>query len=753
MASSVNNVKHGDPHAEGSRQAKEAELNHPEPVRCVMPRAPRPREAAVMVCLFLSLTVCVIFGVMLATRGGVQEVGGVPDGHVCLTADCITSAALLLSNMDATVDPCQDFFQFSCGGWLQENPIPPEQKQWGVDSKMWETNERILRRLLATPTLRNSTESYERKAKDFFQSCMQKEAREQASGRPLLELMDQLGGWAALGNWSEATWNFNDTFTRLHLDLKVDALFFLWVNFDDKDSSKYVFRIDQGGLGLPDRSYYISQESLKVVDAYRKLIARVVELLGADPASAQDSAQDVVNFETKLAELTVPESERTNVNALYNNVRIHELKTIAPMIDWGSFFHAMVPDLTPSARVVLYATDYLGQISQLIADTPARTLNSYLLWRVAASFVTDLSQPFRKALENFNKVAEGTAGVTEEWRLCLQAVDEHMGMALGAMFVKDSFSKESKEKVREIAVDIRRAFVFNLAKIDWMDDKTKASAVEKSNHMVEKIGYPDYILNDTLLDEKFTELRVGRESFFQNRVSGMRHQVRQMLDKLERPVDRTLWTMPPHLVNAYYWPNTNEMVFPAGILQRSFYDSKFPMSMNFGGIGGVIAHELTHGYDDWGGNYDKEGNLKSWWSNSSWTNFTRASQCVIDLYNSYVIEGKQIDGRLTLGENIADIGGLKQAYYGYKLWRKVHQDEPLLPGLNRSHEEVFFMSFAQSWCITQRPEALDVMLLVDPHAPPKYRVIGSVSQLAEFSEAFHCPVGSPMNPVHKCSVW
>ncbi|XP_078614974.1 endothelin-converting enzyme homolog [Branchiostoma floridae x Branchiostoma japonicum] len=752
MASSANHVNHADPLTEGSRQAKEVAVivNHPEPA---MPRALRPREAAVLVCLFMSLAVCVIFGVMLATRGGVHEIESTSDGHVCLTADCITSAALLLASMDPTADPCQDFFQFSCGGWLQDNPIPPEQKQWGVDSKMWETNEKILRRLLETPTLRNSTESYERKTKDYFQSCMEKEAREQASGRPLLELMDQLGGWAAVGNWSEATWNFNDTFTKLHLDLKVDALFFLWVNFDDKDSSKYVFRIDQGGLGLPDRSYYISKESLKVVDAYRKLIARVVQLLGADPDSAQDSAQDVVNFETKLAELTVPESERTNVNALYNNVRIHELKTIAPMIDWESFFHAMVPDL-PSARVVLYATDYLRHISQLISDTPARTLNNYLLWRVAASFVTDLSQPFRKALEDFNKVAEGTAGVTEEWRLCLQAVDEHMGMALGGMFVRDSFSKESKEKVREIAVDIRKAFVFNLEKIDWMDEQTKASAVEKSNHMVEKIGYPDYILNDTLLDEKFTELRVGRDSFFQNRVSGMRHQVRQMLAKLERPVDRTLWTMPPHLVNAYYWPNTNEMVFPAGILQRSFYDSKFPMSMNFGGIGGVIAHELTHGFDDWGGNYDKEGNLRSWWSNSSWTNFTRASQCVIDLYSSYVIEGKQIDGRLTLGENIADIGGLKQAYYGYQIWKKVHQQgEPLLPGLNRTHEEVFFMSFAQSWCITQRPEALDVMLLVDPHAPPKYRVIGSVSQLAEFSEAFHCPVGSPMNPVHKCSVW
>ncbi|ROL54697.1 Endothelin-converting enzyme-like 1 [Anabarilius grahami] len=349
-----------------------------------------------------------------------------------------------------------------------------------------------------------------------------------------------------------------------------------------------------------------------------------------------------------------------------------------------------------------------------------------MLWRIVAALSEHLSTAFRSTIHEFSREIDGTEQQLDLGRLCLNQANKHFGMALGALFVQQHFSSSSRTKVQELVEDIKHSLDVRLQELDWMDDETKDAARAKLQHMMVMTGYPDFLLKPELIDEEYA-FDVNEKTYFKNILNSIKYNIKLSVKKIHKEVDKTTWLLPPQALNAYYLPNKNQMVFPAGILQPTLYDPEFPQSLNYGGIGAIIGHELTHGYDDWGGQYDRYGNLKQWWTEESYRKFQKKTECIIKLYDNFTV-------------------------YNQK-WVREHGPERPLPGLKYTHEQLFFIAFAQNWCMKRRSQSIYLQLLTDKHAPEHYRVIGSVSQFEEFGRVFHCPRGSPMHPLNQCAVW
>uniref|UniRef100_A0A8C2VJH0 Endothelin-converting enzyme-like 1 n=2 Tax=Chinchilla lanigera TaxID=34839 RepID=A0A8C2VJH0_CHILA len=453
--------------------------------------------------------------------------------------------------------------------------------------------------------------------------------------------------------------------------------------------------------------------------------------------------------------ITVSEYDdlRRDVSAMYNKVTLGQLQKITPHLRWKWLLDQIFQeDFSEDEEVVLLATDYMRQVSQLIRSTPHRILHNYLVWRVVVVLSEHLSPPFREALHELAREMEGSDKPQELARVCLGQANRHFGMALGALFVHEHFSAASKAKVQQLVEDIKYILGQRLEELDWMDAQTKAAARAKLQYMMVMVGYPDFLLKPEAVDKEY-EFEVHEKTYFKNILNSIRFSIQLSVKKIRQEVDKSTWLLPPQALNAYYLPNKNQMVFPAGILQPTLYDPDFPQSLNYGGIGTIIGHELTHGYDDWGGQYDRSGNLLHWWTEASYSRFLHKAECIVRLYDNFTVYNQRVNGKHTLGENIADMGGLKLAYYAYQKWVREHGPEHPLHRLKYTHNQLFFIAFAQNWCIKRRSQSIYLQVLTDKHAPEHYRVLGSVSQFEEFGRAFHCPRDSPMNPVHKCSVW
>ncbi|ELV09591.1 Endothelin-converting enzyme-like 1 [Tupaia chinensis] len=634
-------------------------------VRAGLPRWNR-REVCLLSGLVFAAGLCAILAAMLALKylgPGAAGGGACPEG--CPERKAFARAArFLAANLDASIDPCQDFYSFACGGRL--GGPPPAQ-----------------------------------------------------------------------GVYSAA------------------ALFSLTVSLDDRNSSRYVIRIDQDGLTLPERTLYLAQdeESEKVLAAYRGFMERLLSLLGAE--AVEQKAQEILQLEQRLANITMSEYDdlRRDVSSTYNKVTLGQLQKITPHLQWKWLLDQIFQeDFSEDEELVLLATGYMQQVSQLIGSTPRRVLHNYLVWRVVVVLSEHLSPPFREALHELAREMEGSDQPQELARVCLGQANRHFGMALGALFVHEHFSAASKAKVQQLVEDIKYILGQRLEELDWMDAETKAAARAKLQYMMVMVGYPDFLLKPEAVDKEY-EFEVHEKTYFKNILNSIRFSIQLSVKKIRQEVDKSTWLLPPQALNAYYLPNKNQMVFPAGILQPTLYDPDFPQSLNYGGIGTIIGHELTHGYDDWGGQYDRTGNLLHWWTEASYSRFLRKAECIVRLYDNFTVYSQRVNGKHTLGENIADMGGLKLAYYAYQKWVREHGPEHPLQRLKYTHNQLFFIAFAQNWCIKRRSQSIYLQVLTDKHAPEHYRVLGSVSQFEEFGRAFHCPKDSPMNPAHKCSVW
>ncbi|XP_074655291.1 neprilysin-like isoform X4 [Tubulanus polymorphus] len=456
---------------------------------------------------------------------------------------------------------------------------------------------------------------------------------------------------------------------------------------------------------------------------------------------------------------------------LSNSVLVHsaassdDRNSSARMIiwDWMTYFNRMFNvvnhTINASEPVVVYAPEYLEQALPVIFSTSNRTVANYLVWRILKNRVNNLPSKYRDIKNRYDKVLYGTGTERPRFRTCVDYTKEYLGMAVGRIFVQKHFKHGAKADAEAMIANIRQAFNDLLLSVEWMDADTKKVAKEKADAIQYKIGYPEAIMNDTALNEFYKMLNYDENKYFENVLVNLREFVLSSLKKLRDPVDKNKWSTTPAVVNAFYSSSRNQIMFPAGILQPPFYSQTYPKSMNYGGIGMVIGHEITHGFDDEGRQFDKNGNLQQWWTESAIGNFKTRAQCIIDQYSNYTVPSinMNLNGIQTQGENIADNGGLKQAYQAYRDWVKTARngiEESRLPGLEHlTNDQLFFLNFAQVWCGTLRDEAYINRISTGRHSPGEFRVIGSVSNTKEFSEAYSCPSGSPMNPVHKCQVW
>ncbi|XP_029923806.1 endothelin-converting enzyme-like 1 [Myripristis murdjan] len=731
-----------------------------------LPRWSR-REICLLSALVFAAGMCVILGSMLALKYISLEAQ--QDPHC--RQDCqrkrslLRAARFVQANIDPTIQPCQDFYSFACGGWLRRHGIPEDKLSYGIITAIGEHNEEKLRRLLLEPIRRRGPDSAERKVKEFYRSCVNIQEIDKLGSDPMTEVIDSCGGWDLVGAPpGGAGWetegapqrpDFNELLYRTQGVYSTAVFFSLTVNVDDKNSSRNAIRIDQEGLTLPERSLYLGQDedSVKILAAYKALMERLLSMLGAH--NATQKSKEILQLETRLANITVSEydDQRKDISTMYNRITLRQLQRIAPSLHWKRLLDRIFHDtFSEDEEIVVLATDYIQKVSDIIKTTSKRVLHNYMLWRIVAALSEHLSTAFRSTIHEFSREIDGTERQLELGRLCLTQANKHFGMALGALFVQQHFSSQSKAKVQELVEDIKHSLDIRLQELDWMDDATKEAARAKLQHMMVMTGYPDFLLKPELIDQEYG-FDVDEKTYFKNILNSIEFNIKLSVKKIHKEVDKTAWLLPPQALNAYYLPNKNQMVFPAGILQPTLYDPEFPQSLNYGGIGAIIGHELTHGYDDWGGQYDRHGNLKQWWTEDSYRKFQKKAECIVKLYDNFTVYNQRVNGRLTLGENIADMGGLKLSYYAYQKWVREHGPERPLPGLKYTHEQLLFIAFAQNWCMKRRSQSIYLQLLTDKHAPEHYRVIGSVSQFDEFGRVFHCPKGSPMHPVNKCSVW
>uniref|UniRef100_A0A8C5J7B8 Endothelin converting enzyme like 1 n=1 Tax=Junco hyemalis TaxID=40217 RepID=A0A8C5J7B8_JUNHY len=697
-----------------------------------LPRWSR-REVCLLSGLVFAAGLCVILTCMLVlkylvTEGDSYCLEGCQEKKAFLRASRFLSA-----NMDATIDPCQDFYSFACGGWLRRHGIPEDKLVYGTIGAIAEQNEAKLRALLSRPVRRRARASAERKVKEFFRSCLDRAEIDRLGPRPMLEVIGECGGWDAPPERRD----INELLYKTQGVYSAAVLFSLTVSLDERNTSRYVIRIDQDGLTLPERTLYLGQdeESEKILAAYRVFMERLLTLLGAE--NVEQKAQEILQLEQHLA-----------------NVRgTHAVNLGVPLSSPWTSQSQILGDIHIRGVPILAHAPTVPVPGDVLRACPCpRILHNYMLWRIVVVLSEHLSTPFRDAIHELSKEMEGNEKQLELGKICLSQANKHFGMALGALFVEEHFSSASKAKVQQLVEDIKYILDQRLDELDWMDEETRRAARAKLRYMMVMIGYPDFLLKPEAIDKEY-EFEVNEKTYFKNILNSIAFGIRLSVKKIRQEVDKSAWLLPPQALNAYYLPNKNQMVFPAGILQPTLYDPEFPQSLNYGGIGTIIGHELTHGYDDWGGQYDRHGNLVHWWTERSYSKFLKKAQCIVNLYDNFTVYNQRVNGKHTLGENIADMGGLKLAYYAYQKWVREHGPEHPLHHMKYTHDQLFFIAFAQNWCIKRRSQSIYLQVLTDKHAPEHYRVLGSVSQFEEFGRVFHCPKNSPMNPVHKCSVW
>nr|XP_044625454.1 membrane metallo-endopeptidase-like 1 isoform X4 [Equus asinus] len=693
--------------------------------------------------------------------------------EICTTPGCVMAAARIIQNMDASKEPCDDFYEYACGGWLRRHVIPETNSRYSVFDILRDELEVILKAVLENSNGKDRPAV--RKAKILYRSCMNESVIEDRGSKPLLDILEVVGGWpVAMDKWNDTVgprWELEQQLAVMNTQFNRRVLIDLFIWNDDQNSSRHIIYIDQPTLGMPSREYYFNEgHNRKVREAYLQFMVSVATMLRADMKLPKDSHlvwQDMVQvleLETQLANATAPQEERHDVTALYHRMDLEELQNKFGLkgFNWTLFIQSVLSSvkikLLPKEEVVVYGIPYLQNLEGIIDIYSARTLQNYLVWRLVLDRISSLSQRFKDARANYRKALYGTTVEEVRWRECVSYVNSNMESAVGSLYVKKAFPGDSKNVVRELINKVRAVFVETLEELGWMDEASKKKAREKAMSIREQIGYPNYILEDRNkhLDEEYSKLHFSEDLYFENGLQNLKASAHRSIKKLREKVDQNLWIIGAAVVNAFYSPNRNQIVFPAGILQPPFFSKEQPQALNFGGIGMVIGHEITHGFDDNGRNFDKNGNMLDWWSNFSAEHFREQSECMIYQYGNYswdLADQQNVNGFSTLGENIADNGGVRQAYKAYLKWKAEGGKDQQLPGLDLTYDQLFFINYAQVWCGSYRPEFALQSIKTDVHSPLKYRVLGSLQNLAAFADAFHCARGTPMHPQQRCRVW
>ena len=630
--------------------------------------------------------------------------------------------------MDTTADPCNDWYRYACGGWLDSTPLPGDESRWARSfSEIAKRNRETLRDIL---------ENDKGRLGDYYGSCMDEDAIEARGAAPLHPLFERISGVSDAQSLLDVAGELQSQ--------QVNVLFGVQILGDLKNPDTNLTNFFQGGLGLPDRDYYLSESHTAELDGYGKHVAKMLTLLGEDEGSAAESAASIVAFETELAKVSRTRTEMRDVERLYNRINLDGLQESTPSLPWKAFFAAAgYPEITD---INVGTPEFFTGLDAIVADTDPVVLQAYLRWQVVSANANRLPAAFVD--ENFRFFSQELSGQKEQrprWRRCVAATGGALSEELGSAFVERKFAGDSKEVALEMIHGIEGAFEKALPGLDWMDPETRTAALEKMHKLQDKIGYPD-------VARDYSAIEIHADDYFGNALRADAFAFRYEMDKAGKPVDKTEWGMPAHMVNAYYNPQFNEIVFPAGILQEPFFNRDFPSAMNFGAIGAVMGHELTHGYDDMGRRFDPDGKMVQWWNDEAVEAFTGRAQCVDDLYSGFEVQPDLfVNGKLTLGENIADFGGIKQAYEAFTAHSATSGDEQFLEEL--TDEQLFFVAFGQVWCQQSSDEMEKMLIAIDSHSPGRFRATAPVANMPQFAEAFHCDAAAAMNPPSRCEVW
>lgn len=642
--------------------------------------------------------------------------------------------------MDRGVDPCVNFYQYACGNWNKLNPIPGDMARWDVYSKLQMDNLRYLWGILDEAAKPKATRSEsQRKIGDYFAACMDEAAVEKLGAAPLKPQLQQIAALAS-------TKQLPVLLAKLQLSTRGNGMLFdFGSNQDFEDSNSVIAFVAAGGLGLPDRDYYFKTDA-KSVETRKQYVAHVekmLRLLGDSPAAAKAGAATVMAMETALAKASLTRVEKRDPYKLFHKLTRAQLSSLTPGFAWEPF----LTELGQNGVAVVNVTEpaFFQAADGLLKSRPLAQWKTYLRWHLVHAQAPFLSKAFVDA--NFAFYSQHLRGVKEQqprWKRCVQMVDRDLGEALGQVFVEKTFAPETKARALAMTREIQKAMEQDLKQIDWMSEATKQQAYAKLRAMVDKIGYPDKWRD-------YSSLSVIPGDFLGNVERATVFEGKRQLAKIGKPVDRGEWQMTPPTVNAYYDPQMNDINFPAGVLQPPLYDPKMDDAPNYGNTGATIGHELTHGFDDEGRQFDAKGNLHDWWTKSDAEAFEKRATCVVEQYGQYiVVDDIRINSKLTLGEDVADLGGTLLAYMA---WKNATANQRLMPVDGLTPDQRFFIGMAQWACGDERPENKRLNAVTNPHSPDEYRINGVVANLPEFTAAFSCKKGQPMARANACRVW
>ena len=667
---------------------------------------------------------------------------------VCLASAALAQRGTQSSNLntlpgydpgaiDHSASPCGNFYQFACGTWLKNNPIPPDQAAWGRFDELQEHNREILHQIAEKDAQPSPTRtSIEQKVGDFWAACMDETKIQSLGTEPLKQ---ELARIAALRSRTDVAVEIG----KLH-EVQVNVLFNFASGQDFKDSTDVIGQADQAGLGLPERDYYFKEDdrSKEIRKEYVKHVAAMFRLTGSPAAEADTKAEAVMKFETALAKGSLDVTSRRDPAKVYHRMPLAKLQEMDPAFDWSAYLKEVKAPAIKDLNVAV--PEYFKAMDDLLKAGASADLKAYLAWHYVHNEAPLLPSAF--VSENFRfyrTVLTGTKEMRPRWKRCIQMEDAEIGEALGQEYVNRTFGQEGKQRTLEMVNYLEQALGRDIQALDWMSPATKKRAMEKLNAITNKIGYPEKW-------KDYSSVAVTRDDAVGNFRRANAFEFHRDLNKIGKPVDRLEWQMTPPTVNAYYDPQMNNINFPAGILQPPFFMRQGDDAVNFGAIGAVIGHELTHGFDDQGRQFDAKGNLDDWWTQEDAKKFEQRAECFVNQYGGYKAGDVSLNGKLTLGENAADNGGLRIAFMAL-MAKLAGNTGDKIDGF--TPQQRFFLGFAQVWCENARPEQERLQATTDPHSLPQYRVNGTVSNMGEFSSAFSCKEGQPMVREKACRVW
>eukprot|EP00092_Neocalanus_flemingeri_P034170 GFUD01037162.1.p1 GENE.GFUD01037162.1~~GFUD01037162.1.p1 ORF type:complete len:770 (-),score=219.06 GFUD01037162.1:48-2252(-) len=692
---------------------------------------------------------------------------------VCVTPECAIAAAEIIQNMDITTEPCDDFYRFACGGWMDSNVIPDGKSKWGPFYVLRDLVDSALEAIVTSevPSASSSVNSL----KAMFNGCLDTEAIEAAGVSGILSSVGEsgdLGGWPMIqDSWTDAKFDLSAAVGQQRRYLDLSVLLSVYVYLDDFNTEQNVVYVDQPGLGLPQSMYLDVDSYAEYIAAYKTFMVDTGSVLvrelgsGVSDETLMAKADEVFEFERQIAMVMTPDSERRNSTAMYNPMMISELKDNYPRFNWDAYFEAVFADTEVTVgddeRVIVVQPDYFEASQNIEAST--EVLANYVYWRSMMTLDGDLTEELRDIAFNFRAVMTGVNTATPRSNTCLAKSVSAWGFAAAHEYVLSNFDEATKAQADSMVEDLRSAFKELVEETDWMDSETQVKAEEKADLMLQLIGYPDWLVDVEKVDGYYGDAPASTADNHLGNVLGMKNWgAKQDLISLRMEPTRDVWLMHPAIVNAWYSPNHNTITFPAGILQAPFFKGGWPRYLNYGAMGMVIGHEITHGFDDQGRQYDGTGSLNPWWSPETIDAFSVQAQCFIDQYSNYTVpeledilgEDAHLNGKNTQGENIADNGGIHESFRAYMRSVESQGQEPALPGLTQfTSEQMFFISNAQVWCEIATTESLLGQVLGDPHSPGKFRVIGPLGNSEDFQREFSCPAGSAMNREDKCRLW